>query len=39
MTREQVSQLVGQSAQELRDGNGIEDAMPACLLLLDASGV
>ena len=39
MTREQVSRLVGQSAQELRDGNGIGDAMPACLLLLDASGV
>lgn len=39
MTREQVSQLVGQSAQELWDGNGIQDAMPACLLLLDASGV
>ena len=39
MTREQVSRLVAQSAQELRDGNGIKDAMPACLLLLDASGV
>lgn len=39
MTREQVSRLVSQSAQDLWDENGIGDAMPACLLLLDASGV
>lgn len=39
MTREQVSALVGAKAQQLWDDGEVEDAMPACLLLLDASGL
>lgn len=37
--REQVSALVSKSAQELWDKDAIRDAMPSCLLLLDASGL
>ena len=39
LDREQIGRLAGAQAQELRDRGTISDAMPACLLMLDASGL
>ena len=39
LDRAQIQQLVSKEAQELWDSGAIEDVMPACLSLLDASGI
>lgn len=39
LTREQVGALMGAEALKLRDDKDIDAVMPACLLLLDASGL
>jgi hypothetical protein len=39
MTREQVSQMAKAEAQRLIDNNLLDNVMPGCLLMLDASGV
>lgn len=39
MTREQASQMAKAEAQRLIDNNLLDNVMPGCLLMLDASGV
>nr|WP_240048848.1 hypothetical protein [Parerythrobacter lutipelagi] len=39
MDREAVAALLSMEARKLREDDTLEDAMPACLLLLDASGL
>ncbi len=39
MTREQVAGLIAAQASTLRDDEAVAQVMPACLLLLDASGL
>jgi hypothetical protein len=39
LTREAVTELMAKEAQNLVDENSLEKVMPACLLMLDASGL
>lgn len=39
MSREDVSRLLSRQAEELTTPQAISDAMPQCLLLLDAAGL
>ena len=39
LSRDQVAQLAQTEAQRLIDNDTLEDVMPGCLLMLDASGV
>lgn len=38
-SREQISQLIGREAQALVDKDEVQAVMPACLLMLEASGL
>ncbi|RGP39695.1 hypothetical protein BPTFM16_02652 [Altererythrobacter insulae] len=39
LSRDQVAELTQAEAQRLIDNDTLEDVMPGCLLMLDASGV
>lgn len=39
LDREGISKLVIAEAQRLKEAKGVDEAMPACLVILDASGI